>query len=138
MRAHEDSSRRHRVRASSDRGFGLVIGTALAAVALCPLVGSASPRWWAVGLAAAFVVVALARPAALAPLNRLWTRFGLALNRVTQPVIMAVLFYGAVTPTALVMRAMKKDPLERRFDAGAKTYWVERGSPDPKSMCNQF
>ena len=114
------------------------MGAAFAVIALWPLIGSASPRWWAVGLAAAFVVVALARPTALAPLNRLWTRFGLALNRVTQPVIMAVLFYGAVTPTALVMRAMKKDPLDRRFDAGAKTYWVERGSPDPKSMRNQF
>lgn len=92
------------------------------------------------GLAAAFVVVvvALARPVAIAPLNRLWTRFGLALNRVTQPVIMALLFYGAVTPTALIMRALGEDPLERRFDANATTYWVEPESPDPKPMRNQF
>ena len=114
------------------------MATAFAVIALWPLIGAESPRWWAVELAAGFVALALARPAALAPLNRLWTRFGLALNRVTQPLIMALLFYGAVTPTALIMRALNKDSLDRRFDAEAKTYWVERESPDPKSMRRQF
>ncbi len=115
-----------------------MIGAALTAVALWPLTGTASPRWWVAVPAVAFVVVAILRPLTLAPLNRMWTRFGLLLNRFTQPVIMAVVFYGAVTPTALIMRAMKKDPLQRRFDAAAPSYWVERESPDPKSMRNQF
>ena len=138
MTAHEDDSRGRAVSGSSDRGFGLVIGAALAVVALWPLIGSAPPRWWAVGLAAAFVVIALARPAALAPLNRLWTRLGLALGRIVQPVIMAALFFGVVTPTAFIMRLANKDPLERRFDPSAETYWVEREPPEPESMRNQF
>ena len=51
--AHEDTSRRHTVAASSDRVFGLVIGAALAVITVWPLLGAASPRWWALGLAAA-------------------------------------------------------------------------------------
>ena len=137
MTAHEDTRTRE-VRASSNRGFGLVIGSALAVLALWPLIGSAPPRWWAGGLAVAFVATALARPAALAPLNRAWTRFGLLLGRIVQPVIMAALFYGAVTPTALIMRLANKDPLQRRFDPSAKTYWVEREPVEPESMRNQF
>ncbi len=132
MTAHEDDSRTRAIRASSDRGFGLVIGAALAVVALWPLIGSAPPRWWALGLAAAFVVMALA------PLNRLWTRLGLALGRIVQPVIMAAVFYGVVTPTAFIMRLANKDPLDRRFDPSAETYWVEREPAEPKSMRNQF
>ena len=42
--------------------------------------------------------------------------------------------------SALVMRLMGKDPLRRRFDPQAKSYWIERrpAGPEPQSMRRQF
>jgi hypothetical protein len=84
--------------------------------------------------------VALARPALLAPINRLWTRFGLLLHHIVNPIVMGLMFYLAITPIGVLMRLLGKDPLKRRFDPAAATYWIQRQPGDPKSqtMINQF
>ena len=137
---HEDFERDEEVKGSSDRTFGLVIGAALAVIGLLPLLGSGGPRWWLVAIGGAVAAAGLVAPALLAPFNRLWTRFGLLLNRVTNPIVMALMFFVVLTPSGLLMRLFGKDPLRRRFDADAATYWIEREPPGPtgESMRNQF
>ena len=87
-----------------------------------------------------FLVPALVRPQVLGPLNRLWLRLGLLLQRLVTPVVMALLFYGTVTPIALVLRLLGKDLLRLRIDRGADSYWLERRPPGPApdTMRNQF
>ena len=41
-------------------------------------------------------------------------------------VLLAVVYYGIVTPIGLVMRLLGNDPMTRRFDPDAETYWVPR------------
>ena len=64
----------------------------------------------------------------------------MALHKVVNPVVMGLLFYATITPMALVMKLMGKDPLRRRFDPEAKSYWIERrpAGPEPQSMRRQF
>jgi hypothetical protein len=98
-----------------------------------------SLRWWAFGLALAFLILALAAPAWLAPLNRLWFKFGLVLQKVVSPIIMGLLFFGAVLPVGLIVRLRGKDPLRlKRSDE--PTYWIAREPPGPapNSMSKQF
>jgi hypothetical protein len=138
---HEDFSSRHDdIKPSSNRGFGLVIATFLAIVALWPLVRAEPVRWWVLAVAAAFAIAALLRPAMLAPLNTLWTKLGLLLYKVVSPVVLGLLFYVTVTPIALMMRLLGKDPLRLRRDPHAASYWIERTppGPSPDSMKNQF
>jgi len=136
---HEDY-RQEEVRSSSDRSFGIVFAVVFAIVALWPVAGGGAVRIWAAAVAAVFLVVALAWPAGLAPLNRLWTAFGLVLHKITNPIFMGLVFFGAVVPTALIMRALGKDPLRLRFDRGAESYWIEREPPGPAAdtMNQQF
>jgi hypothetical protein len=84
--------------------------------------------------------VAVVRPGLLAPLNRLWLRVGLLLQRVVNPVVMGAMFYGVITPFGLAMRAAGWDPLRKRFDPLAQSYWIERRppGPPPDTMSNQF
>ncbi len=140
LSAHEDFSGRDEAKASSERSFGLVFAVVLGGLALWPLLEGAPPRWWLGAPAALFLVAALVRPGVLAPLNRVWTRLGLILHRLTNPLVMAVIFYLAVTPTALVLRLFGKDPLRRRFEPEAESYWIERRPPGPapESMRHQF
>ena len=137
---HEDLSRQEEVKPSSDRGFGLVIAAFFLLVGLWPLVHAQPVRWWALGLGVVFAISALTCTAALAPLNKLWTKLGVLLYRVVSPLVLGLLFYATVTPIALLMRVLGKDPLRLRRDPDAASYWIARTppGPPPTSMKNQF
>ena len=135
---HEDLSGGEHLKGSSDRGFGLVFAAVFAVVALWPILGAEAPRLWALAVAAAFFGAAIAAPRWLAPLNRLWTRFGLLLSRVMNPLVLGLLFFAVVTPMGLAMRLLGKDPLRRRFDREAASYWIRRDPPGPAPMSRQF
>lgn len=137
---HEDYQRSGRIRSGSDRGFGLLFSAVFAIVAGWPLIGGDAPRWWALAVAVGLLPVALLRPALLAPFNRLWFRFGLLLHRIVSPVVLGLLFFLTVTPVALIMRVLGKDPLRLRMEPDASTYWIERTppGPDPATMPKQF
>jgi hypothetical protein len=123
----------------SDRSFGIVMAAFFAIVAVAPLWGGSNVLPWAALLSAAFLGTAVLRPSLLHPLNRAWFRFGALLHRIVSPVVLGLLFFGVVTPTAVVMRAMRRDVLGLKFDASAKSYWIRR--PDGQagsSMTRQF
>jgi hypothetical protein len=76
----------------------------------------------------------------LLPFNAVWFRLGLVLHHVVNPIIMFVIYWVAVVPTGLVMRAVGKDPLRLRIDRSLATYWLARQPPGPAagSMRKQF
>ncbi|ABK43285.1 conserved hypothetical protein [Magnetococcus marinus MC-1] len=123
----------------SDRSFGLVFVGVFSLVGLLPLLQGGTLRWWALGCAALFLLLALLSPQRLHPLNLLWYQFGLFLHQLMTPLIMSVLFFMVVTPTGLLMRLSGKDPLRLKFDKKCSSYWLDRPpGPDPDSMKNQF
>ena len=89
-------------------------------------------RLWALIAAGVFAAAGLFAPALLRPLNRVWFLFGMILHKVVNPLVMGLLFYATITPMAFVMRLMGKDPLRRRFDPEAKSYWIERRPAGPE------
>jgi predicted membrane metal-binding protein len=140
-RMHENFGRRERIKRSSDRSFGLVFAAVFALAALLPLLRPPhQPRWWAAVVALAFALVALLWPKRLALLNGLWLRFGLLLHAVISPVVLALMFYGAIVPVGLLKRKFGNDALRLRADRACNTYWITRDSPDStlSSMKQQF
>ena len=140
MDTHERLAQDETVAIGSDRGFGIVFAVVFTAIGLFPLIRGEPPRGWSLAVAGAFLAVTLVKPAWLAPLNTLWFRFGLLLQRVVHPIVLAVIYFAVVTPTGLIMRALGKDPLRLRFDPDATSYWIPRDppGPEPESMKNQF
>jgi len=138
--AHEDLSREQKTEGSSDRSFGLVFAVVFFLIAAWPLLHGAIPRWWAIGVAAAFALVAVIRPTLLAGLNRWWIKLGVLLGKLVSPIALGVLFYGVLFPIGVVMRVAGKDPLRLKRDADAASYWILRKppGPPPDSMTNQF
>lgn len=136
LTAHYDEQ----IKASSDRAFGVVFTVVFALIGALPLVSGKAPHWWAFGVSGVFAALALLVPASLAPLNRLWTKFGLLLHRVLNPIILGIMFFATIVPIGLIMRLFRKDLLRLRFDDEAPSYWIERRpiGPDPKSLDRQF
>jgi predicted membrane metal-binding protein len=137
---HEDFSREEEVKAGTDRGFGLVFAGFFGILCAISLWRGGTSWHWMLPVAAAFLVVALTYPKVLAPLNRLWLKFGLLLYKVMNPLILGLLFFVTIMPIGLVMRAFGKDFLRLRRDPNAKSYWIDRTppGPPPQSMKNQF
>jgi hypothetical protein len=140
MSLHEDLHRPDRAKPSSNRAFGLVMAALFALVAGMRI-GSRSEWsvvWLAVGLG--FLLTGLIHPVVLAPLNRAWTAFGMLLAKMTTPIILALIFYGAFVPIALFARLRGQEFLRLRRDRSATSYWIEReaGAVRPGAMRNQF
>jgi hypothetical protein len=139
---HEDFSRKEEIRSSSERSFGIVMGTFFVLVSVSPLLHHppAAVRWWALGISVVFLALAFLWTAPLAPLNRLWSKLGLLLFSVVSPVALGLLFYLTVTPVGFVLRRFGRDPLRLRRDAAAKSYWILRDlqGAASQSMKNQF
>jgi hypothetical protein len=130
--SHEFQGRTDVVKTSSNRNFGLVFAGFFGLLAALGIWhGSARRPIW-LTLALLMLVLAFAAPKLLTPLNWVWTKFGLLLHAVVSPVILGVLFYACVTPVGLLMRWTGKDPLNRRFDPSADSYWIKREPPGPQ------
>ena len=136
MAANEPVVSHRKVAAGSDRSFGLVFAVFFVLVALLPAIHGAPVRWWALVVAGAFAAIALFAPRMLHPLNRLWFALGLLLHRVVNPLVMAVMFYGAILPMGLLLRMLGKDLLRLKREPQAASYWIAREPPGP--MDKQF
>jgi hypothetical protein len=135
-----ESYRREAVVRGSERSFGFIIAGALVVIALVPLIRGHEPRWLLAPIAAGFGLLALVVPRLLRPVNEVWHRLGLLLQKVVNPVIMGAIFAIGVIPTGILLRLMGKDPMRRKFDPQAETYWISRNppGPPPATMKNQF
>ena len=137
---HETASRDEEIQGSSDRAFGIVFTVVFLIIGFWPLMGDGSPRMWALIVAGLLFAISMVFPSILAPLNHLWMKFGLLLHKITNLIIMGMVFFVAVTPTALIMRMLGKDPLHRKIDRNSQSYWINRLPPGPlpDTMKNQF
>ena len=67
-----------------------------------------------------------------------WLYVTFPIGFVLSHVILGAVFYLVFTPIGLVMRLLGKDPLHRRLDRAAATYWVEHDPhSDPKRYFRQ-
>ncbi len=125
---------------SIDRGFGLVFMAVFALYGCWPLLHVERPRWWALAVAAAFALAALAWPSVLHPLNRAWLALGRLLHRVVSPIVLGAIFFLCVTPIAWIMRRRGKDVLSLARRPDLSTYWIARGPAEPstETMKRQF
>lgn len=100
---------------------------------------------WATGFAAAsslFLLLTLTAPRRLTPLNRAWMALGHLLGRIISPIVLGLMFYGLITPVALVQRLRGRDALRLRAfrDPKLASHWVRRDpvGPAPESFRRQY
>lgn len=123
------------------RWFGLIQAAAIAA--LGGVVGwrfqAPTVAYGIGGVAAAFLLAYYAIP----PLRRtlylgaMYVTFPLGF--VLSHLVLGFIYFVAFTGIGLALRICGYDPLQRRFDRGAKTYWITRRETRPaESYFRQF
>ena len=112
------------VKTLSDRAFGLVFAGVFLVLAGVGWVFFGSLWTWAVGASALFLCAALIAPWVLLPLNRLWMWFAHGLGKIVNFVLLGVFFFALVLPFGLGLRVLGKDPMKRKLESSANSYWT--------------
>ena len=124
------------IKISTNRSFGVVFFVVFLLIAIYPLTHSGDIRIWSAIISFIFLVLGLLNSSILTPLNKIWFKFGIILGKIISPVIMAIIFFLVVTPTGLIMKILRKDILNLKYNQN-KSYWIEKEGPKSK-MKNQF
>ena len=124
------------VKIGSNKSFGIVFFIVFFLISLYPLTNQENIRVWSLIISLIFLILGLLNSKILNPLNKLWFKFGMILGRIVSPIIMSIIFFLVVTPIALIMKLLKKDILNLKFNK-TNTYWIEKSGPKSK-MKNQF
>lgn len=125
----------------SERSFGLMLTAVLAILGIRGIIGHRSPTVYSICLAASVIcgLLALTSPKALAPLNKAWFYLGKGMGKIVSPVVLGIIFFGILTPVAIVTRLFGRDELRLKRRAN-NSYWIDRTSPivAAHSFKNQF
>jgi len=83
--------------------------------------------------------VAWAFPAAGKRLFVGWMTAALPVGWTISHVVLAIVYYAVMTPIGFALRLGGYDPMKRRFDREAASYWIERRPQrDPRRYLRQF
>ena len=126
----------NKIKISSNKSFGIVFFVFFLIISLFPLLKDNNIRIWAIITAIIFLILGFLNSPILTPLNRIWFKFGIILGNFISPVVMGVIFFVVVTPTALLMRIFGKNLLGLKRN-NKTSYWIERSEIKSK-MKNQF
>ena len=124
------------VKISSNRSFGIVFFVVFLLIALYPLTYAGEIRIWSLVISIIFLILGLLNSKILTPLNKIWFKFGIFIGKIVSPLIMGIIFFLVVTPIGLIMRFLRKDVLNLKYNKN-KSYWIEKNGPKSK-MKNQF
>jgi hypothetical protein len=120
--------------------FGVTLPVAVALVGLMAgrhIGPTARAGVWAGGAALALLYAAV--PAVRRPVYVGMSRLTAPIGWVVSHLVLVLVFAAVVTPLAVLLRLLGRDPLNRRPDPRATTYWVDRRTDsDPRRYFRQF
>ena len=109
------------------RKFAFVMGIPLALIGGFLLWRQKNYCWYFFAASAFFVLAGLLVPVVLKPLHKVWMTFSIIMGWLMTRVILCVLFFVVLTPTALLLRLLGKDLLNVKFQRNsAQSHWLPR------------
>lgn len=109
------------------RKFGLVMAGFISLLfgLTLPFMSNNSTPLWPWRVASVFLIVSMVHPTLLNQIYKLWMKIGHVLGWINTRIILAVLFFGILTPVGIVMRLLGKDPLLKKLDPNLTSYRVK-------------
>lgn len=108
------------------RKFGLTIGIFLIIVSGIIYLWKGNLNYYLLAIAFLLIIPALLFPMILKPLNRLWMGLGILLGWFTSRIILTLLFFLVITPTAIIVKILGKDFLNLKYEKNSSSYWIKK------------
>ena len=88
--------------------------------------GSLAVAWTTFSIAVIVGIIGFCLPKFMRIVYVAWMTAVMPIGWVVSHLMLGVAFYLVITPIGLIMRLVGYDPLHRRFDKDATTYWIPR------------
>ena len=124
------------IKLPTNRNFGIVFFFIFLTISVYPLLNDNEIRYWSLFISLIFLLLGFINSRLLTPLNKAWVKFGLMMGIIVNPIIMSVIFFAVVTPTAYLLRLIGKDVLHLKKN-NDKSYWQKK-EKSLSSMKDQF
>ena len=121
---------------SPEKSFGILFSIVFFLIAIWPLLGGNTIRFWALSISFIFFVLAFLKQELLKPLNVGWIKLRELLGKIVAPVVMALIYFFILTPLSFIIKIFGKDLLKIKFSKNY-SYWIKR-EKNITSMDKQF
>ena len=122
---------------SSVKSFGILFAIVFLIIATWPLLNSEEIRIWSLVVSVIFLILGLIKSKILNPLNNFLIKLCELLGKIIAPIVMLFIFFVIITPMSFLVKIMRKDLLNVKFDKNKSSYWIKRDE-DLGPMKNQF
>ena len=90
---------KEKIKINSNKSFGLVFFVVFLIVSLYPLLNQEIIRVWSLIISFIFLFLGIINSILLNPLNKIWFKFGLFLEKFISPLVMGIVYFIVVFPT---------------------------------------
>lgn len=98
------------------------------------LFGKGSGNGWIWIVAGAALAVSRLIPPLFRAIYDFWIGLSVVLGYFVSRILLTIVFFIVITPTGLIMRVVGKDPMERKLDPAATTYWRRKEQESDTSV----
>lgn len=88
-------------------------------------------------MSAGFLIATIFFPKKLEGLNKAWFLLGISLGKITNPLVLLILYLFLITPISLVTRLFGRDYLKTKI-RNKTTYWISRDANVITTFRHQF
>lgn len=121
------------------RSFGITLGIALLVIAGVLYWRTAPGVIVVSSIGVSLLIAGLVAPAILRLLYKPWMALAVLLGFIMTRVLLTLIFVLLFIPTGLFMRLFGRDPLRRKLDPAAKTYWIRKQySPESRERLERY
>ena len=125
-----------KIKIGSNKSFGIVFFIVFLIIAIWPLLNGYEIRYWSLIISIIFLLLGTLNSKFLTPLNKIWFKIGVLIGNVISPIVMSIIFFLVVTPTALIMKILGKDLLNLKKNT-KNSYWIKKQNQNIR-MKKQF
>ena len=111
------------LKSSQPRSFGLLISLICLAIALYMALSKGHGYGLIACLGVFVFVIAMVKPSILKGPTRLWILIGIKLSKITNPLIMGLIYFLFLLPVSVILTLLRKDPLQLRQNKTITSYW---------------
>ena len=137
---HENLDREEETEWFSNFSLGITFASIFLITGILLIIVGSFGGWLFLACSILFLIITLKIPTILTPLNLAWTKLGLLLSKIFNPIILGVVFLLIVTPIAIIRKIFGKSALRLKTKPNVESYWINRTPPGPKtgSMTRQY
>ena len=108
------------------RNFGLSVGIVLILIGLLLWYYARAVYPYFLGIGAGLILLGLAAPAVLKPLQKVWMALAVMLGFVMTRLILSLLFFLIFTPMRFIVFLTGRKLLDLKIDKNSSSYWLSR------------